>query len=454
MHEKARGMRQAVTRAASCVRGRTRRPLARGCTPSSKDRVPNRPAQRPCTSTASRTLDNDSPDVTVARGADVLHAMLRERTTDLRHVELGEFRAWLGRQLPGWRLDPVFARRERIRDLRRAHPPLRALERERRRAARADADSPEGARLRQVEEELTGAVKAVEGLTGALEDADEGRRAALREKLDAFLARRAAVEAERDERIAASPERALLVRLDAELERLRHESGVGAEEARLDETMRAQGRRSGHAGGGFEAAALRAVREHLLPELGDGQLAVLTGVTLGTARTELDQVIVRGSSPVEVLAVVEAKRNPNDVAHGFTRRQADLAWLSGDRAAYDAPRHVTRSFPTGHFDRAVAHERYIFDATSFRRFHPENGHILAGLYFVTRAAPLAGLSGAALGRLRHRAATDERFAPADDAYLADLLAWCRTLADPIETPDVLALYAADPERARQILLLT
>jgi hypothetical protein len=360
----------------------------------------------------------------------------------------------------GWRLDPVFAQRERIRDLRRASPRLRALERERRRAARADAGSPLGERLRQLEEELNGVVKAVEGLTGALEDADEDRQASLREKLDAFRARRAALEAERDERIAASPERALLMRLDAELERLRDVSGVGAEEARLDEMMRAQGRRSGRAGGGFEAAALRAVREHLLPELGDGPLTVLTGVTLGTARTELDQVVVRGSgdTPVEVLAVVEAKRNPNDVAHGFTRRQADLAWLSGHRAAYDPAMHVTRHFPTGHFDRVTEHEqdgaRFLFNPSSFRRFQPENGHFLAGLYFVTRATPLAGISGAALGRLRHRAATDERFAPADDAYLANLLAWCRTLAEPIETPDVLALYAADEKRARQILFLT
>lgn len=395
----------------------------------------------------------------MARGADVLATMLRERTTDLRRVGLDEFREWLFRQLPGWRQDPVFAQRERIRDLRRASPRLRALERERRLAVRADTDSPQGERLRALEEELRGVVKAVEGLTGALDDADEDRRAALREKLDAFRARRAALEAERDERIAASPERTLLVRLDAELEHLREESGLGAEEARLDESMRAQGRRSGRAGGGFEAAALRAVREHLLPELGAGPLTVLTGVTLGTARTELDQAVVRGTgdSPVEVLAVIEAKRNPNDVAHGFTRRQADLAWLSGHRAAYDPAGHVTRHFPTGHFDRAAEHEqdgaRFLFDPTSFRRFHPESGHFLAGLCFVTRATPLAGLSGAALGRLRHRAATDERFAPADDAYLADLLDWCRTLAEPIETPDVLALYAAGAERARQILFL-
>ena len=79
------------------------------------------------------------------------------------------------------------------------------------------------------------------------------------------------------------------------------------------------------------------------------------GVTLGAAGTELDQVIVRLPSraerPVEVLAVVEVKRNLNDLAHGFRRRQDDLAWLTGHTANYDPRRYRTRQFPTGHFDK-------------------------------------------------------------------------------------------------------
>jgi hypothetical protein len=402
----------------------------------------------------------DKPPPQVACGAAVLRTLLCERTTDLRRIDVDQFRGWLGGQLPAWRRDPVFVQRERIRDLRRAYPGIRALEREHRRAAAADARAPAGARLRQVEVELHGVEHAVAGLTAALEAADDERRAALADKLAGFEARRATLAAERDGLAAASPERALLLRLDAELRRLRRESGVDAEEARLDELVRAQGQRAGRAGGGFEETALRAIRPHVLPALGEGPLAVLTGVTLGAARTELDQVIVRvsGDAPVEVLGVVEAKRNPNDVGHGFTRRQENLAWLGGHRAAYDPARHVTRRFPAGHFDRAVAHEqdgeRFIFDPTSFRRFRPdEKGLFLAGLYFVTRPAPLAGLSGGALGRVRHRAATDERFDLADDAYLGELLAWCGALAGPAETPDVLALYAADPVLAGQVLLI-
>lgn len=403
---------------------------------------------------------SESPAPRVSCGAAVLRTLLRERTTDLRRVDVDQLRAWLGGQLPAWRRDPVFVQRERIRDLRRAYPAMRRLEREHRRAAAADAQAPAGARLREVEVELHGVEQAVAGLSAALEAADGERRAALAEKLAGFEDRRAALAAERDGLAAASPERALLLRLDAELRKLRTESGVDAEEARLDELVRAQGQRAGRAGGGFEETALRAVRSHVLPALGGGPLAVLTGVTLGAARTELDQVIVHhsGDAPVEVLGVVEAKRNPNDIGHGFTRRQENLAWLGGHRAAYDPARHVTRHFPTGHFDRAVVHEqdgqRFVFDPTSFRHFRPdEKGLFLAGLFFVTRPAHLVGLSGGALGRLRHRIATDERFDLDDDAYLRDLLAWCGALAEPAETPDVLGLYATDPELARQVLLI-
>lgn len=356
----------------------------------------------------------------VQRGPDVLE-VLRERTTDLRKVDAEGFRRWLEAQLPGWRRDPVFAQRERIRDLRQACPELRELERERKRARDADAASREGARLAKLEEELRGVGQAIAGLTAAAEGAPAARQARMREKLAAFHTRRASLGAERDARTAASPERAHLLRIGAELRRLRAESGVEAAEARLDELLQAQGRRAGRAGGGFERAAVEAVRTHLLPEWGEPAPIILTGVKLGIAGTEFDQVIVRGApgAPVEVLAVVEAKHNPNDLGHGYTRRRSDLAWLTGE----DPTPRVTHHFPTGRFDRPAVHEQYLFAPGSFQA---------ATLYFVTRMAPLTGLSGGAMARLRHRVATSST--PPDE-----LLAWCRTLAEPIEAPDVLAL---------------
>ena len=117
---------------------------------------------------------------------------------------------------------------------------------------------------------------------------------------------------------------------------------------------------------------------------------------------ELDIAIVHRpggpDAPVEVLTVVEAKRNINDLAHGFLRRQIDLAWLTGDRAAYDAAEHRTGTFTEGHFDRPAVHwqdgRAYLFDPGSFARFRrDESGYFRDGLNLVSRAGPIWGLSG-------------------------------------------------------------
>lgn len=57
--------------------------------------------------------------------------------------------------------------------------------------------------------------------------------------------------------------------------------------------------------------------------------------------------------PVEVLAVFECKRNPDDARRGFLRRRADLGWLAGDETknAYDPKRYANKHHPTGHFTR-------------------------------------------------------------------------------------------------------
>ena len=67
---------------------------------------------------------------------------------------------------------------------------------------------------------------------------------------------------------------------------------------------------------------------------------------------------------MEVLAVFECKRNPDDARRGFLRRRADLGWLAGEsprdasddgdddgsaRRGYDPKRYVNRNHPTGHF---------------------------------------------------------------------------------------------------------
>jgi len=100
-------------------------------------------------------------------------------------------------------------------------------------------------------------------------------------------------------------------------------------------------------------------------------------------------------------------------------------------------------------------ERFLFTRGSFRHFRrePGQGPFLRRLYFITRSGTLAGVSAAALARIRHRVSTDEHLRLQDDDSLRELLHWCQSLAEPLEAPDVLRLYCSVPGRARQVLVL-
>jgi hypothetical protein len=410
---------------------------------------------------------SSSSTLHVNRGTRALRRWL-EQAVDLRGLDLEGFRHWLGQQLPRWELDPAFAQRARIRDLRQAHPELLALERMLRHALAADEASPQAERLFQLEEELSRADKAIAGLEAArARTADAQKLSGLRHKLAAFQARRQALLSEQALLIHASPARRELLRARAELEQLRSSLGLERAEAELAELSRGQGLRSGHAGQSFEQQVLPLTWRFIVPDLvrrGDAaRLRVLRGVGLGAARTEFDQLIIRRprrpEQPVEVLGVVEVKRNLNDLAHGFRHRQENLAWFKGEAGHYDPSLYRTRYFRSGHFDREAVHEedgeRFVFSRDSFRRFRrePGIGLVLRRLYFITRGGTLSGVSTAALARIRHRVATDARWQQRGDASLGELLRWCQSLAEPLEAPDVLRLYGSTPARARQVLVI-
>ncbi|WNG24550.1 hypothetical protein F0U62_11350 [Cystobacter fuscus] len=412
-------------------------------------------------------VTSSSSSLHVVRGTRALRRWL-ERAVDLRGLDLEGFRRWLGQQLSRWEVDPAFAQRARIRDLRQAHPELQALERTLRQALAADEASPQAERLSQLEEELSRADKAIAGLSAALARmTDAEKLSGSRHKLAAFQSRRQALLREQASLIHASPERRELLRVREELEQLRSRLGLERAEAELAELSRDQGLRSGHAGQSFEQQVLPLTWRFIVPELlrrGDAaRLRVLRGVGLGAARTELDQLIIRQprrpGQPVEVLGMVEVKRNLNDLAHGFRHRQENLAWFKGEAGHYDPGLYRTRHFRSGHFDREAVHEqdgeRFVFSRDSFRHFRrePGIGLFLRRLYFITRGGTLSGVSTAALARIRHRVATDARWRQRGDASLGELLRWCQSLAEPLEAPDVLRLYGSIPARARQVLVL-
>jgi hypothetical protein len=404
-----------------------------------------------------------------ARGAEALQSLLEQQTHDVRHVDVRGFRAWLDRHLERWGRDPLFQLRCRVREIRKADPRIASLEDEQRRVAAADAASPEGARLQIIERGLLDTGKAIAGLTDAMAGAPSERAAQLRLKLDRFRAHRDALIEEQRRHLQAGTERQHLLRVREELEQLRDDSGLAEVEARLKELSRQRGQRSGKAGKGFEDRALAATRDHLLPDLlgddpgrgTDDEIVLLRGVGLGAARTEFDQVVVRqprGGGEVEVLGVVEAKRNLNDLAHGFRLRRQNLAWFTGSSGSYDPADFTTGTFRTGHFDRHAVHRQdgreFVFSRASFRRFRTAAGGVrLARLCFVTRPGWLWGISAAGLSRIAHCVASDPEWDPDSDAYLRKLLHWSRPLTHATEAPDLLRSYAAVPCRARRILLI-
>ena len=313
------------------------------------------------------------------------------------------------------------------------------------------------------------AEKAIAGLSAAVATAVPQRRAALAVKLDNFRALEKALAADRAEFIRQSPAIAARLRTEGELARLKASIGLDMEEARLGGLLRQRGQRTSRGGKTFESVAQAAAAIAIVPDLiarGDvataGEVSLLRAVKLGAARLELDQVLVRRpaneAEPVDVLAVVEVKRNINDLGRGFRQRQDDLAWLTGDARLTAVEPYRTHQFPTGRFDRVAVHKEggrgYTFAPGSFSRFAAERstGEFLDRLYFITRPGDLWGLSAAVVARVRFRAAADDGWQPASDAWLTRFQAWCGNLAAPIEAPDVLARYAT-PAYAKQIVLV-
>lgn len=398
-----------------------------------------------------------------------MRQLLAHHLFDLRELTPADFPVWLERHLTSWRQDPVFQQRARIRDLRRANPRLQDLEAERHRARVAYEAAPLYAELEAVRRALAGAENAVAGLIHAEARATEPEeRERLRVKLESFVELVDRLRDDVRELVARSDERIALDRVAGRLEEAREAVGFYREVAVLEKLQRTQGRSSGRSGAGFETVAMAAVRELVLPELpadpGGPPLVVLRGATLGAARTEIDQLVVRANpaaddAPVEVVAMVEAKRNPNDLAHGLSRRLENLAWLVGHTDGYDPAAYRTGASPSGHFDGVAIHteagRRYRFTRDSFRRFLPdlETGALPRGLYLVTRMATLWGIGSGGLARIAHRVSSDIAWEPDDPAYLAALLRWCQELAGPVEAPDVLRRYATEEEVARRVMII-
>lgn len=220
---------------------------------------------------------------------------------------------------------------------------------------------------------------------------------------------------------SSSVERLWRLETRARLDELRDKSGLGEEESTLQALLRRSGQGSGRRGRAFEQAALEHAREELAPRLGADR--ILTGVTLGAVDTEFDLLLVRTTAErAVVLAAVEAKRNINDLAHGYRLRRRNLKWLAGGGKP-----QPTAYYRSGHFDRPFPHEGLLFDQLSFRQVE---------LHLFTRPGWIWGLGSATLSRLNHRACSDVAFRW-QDSYLRRLHQWTLAMTASVETPDLL-----------------
>lgn len=366
--------------------------------------------------------------------------------------------AWLLARIHERGADPCFVARCRIRDLRRAHRGVLAHHDAVVAAAEAAyQDCGCGPGIEALQHRLHGIQRGIAGLTEAVEQgrADPDKLAAFERNQDALREQLAQAEA------GCAPHGALeAARAEAGACRLR--IGLTALQRGLQRSQRERGRRAGRRGGCFEARVEAQVTARVLPHLQLGGLEpiCLRGVTLGCARGEFD-LLVGGVDPhgwVEVLAMVESKRNINDLSHGFVQRQENLAWLTDDPRGFSPERYRTARYRSGRFDRVAEHHQegrtYQISPDSFRRFHrdPGCGDFLSGLWLATEDRPLLGVSSGELQQILARVATDPAVELHRPETLEPLCGWILELIHPLQAQDVLQRYARS-ELAHQILVL-
>jgi len=145
-------------------------------------------------------------------------------------------------------------------------------------------------------------------------------------------------------------------------------------------------------GKNFESRARLLLEELLVPSIADkygydkDDVFIVQNMKLGMASikgtcSELDCMIcVRSERPLtldvkpkgtfcKVLAIIEVKRNPDDIGEAFAGYQQSLSWLSGIKEAYEPESWITKAYPNGHFSKPFMQdwngESLIFTSESF-----------------------------------------------------------------------------------------
>lgn len=412
-------------------------------------------------------------DIEIYHGRRFLKRYLAENSFAIHELDLAQFKTWVQAQLDRHKDDMSFQQRCRVRDIQKQHAPtLSHLYGELQSANDKWQTCTNKSRIEFLESEIFKSNKAIAGLTQAAQKKD-AKRAACLQKLAQFQDKIAILQKEYDDILHSTPEREALNKAEALLLGFKNSIALTSNEEYLQQLFSEQGNRATRAGENFEKAAREIVEQRIVSSFhrksksmhtrNPKQIYVLSRVTLGCARAELDYVVVKSNAqtkPVEVLAIVEVKRNINDVAGGFAIRQENLAWFTHDETGYDPQIYRTRLFHLGHFDHGAYHEehgqKFLFTDASFRYFgkHLFCNYFMHRLFFIVQYKTfLQGMSSAEYGKFLYKIATDIEFDPHNDDYLQNLLKWTKSTIAQFQTKDVLLLYNSHVRWAQQLFVV-
>jgi len=217
----------------------------------------------------------------------------------------------------------------------------------------------------------------------------------------------------------------------AEYSKIAAEVGLTSAQQFQTDAQKDSGSGRNNRGKSFESQAVEIVRNCLLPYLAEKhnvpveEMIIVQNIRLGMASAngstaEIDSFVCirNGACPkpkgthVIVLAIVEVKRNPDDIGHAFVNYQAPLAWLTGTSDPTDTARWICKTYPKGIFDRPFIqvhqNEPLVFTQDSFKKlrsrpitsimppdmqssFEASTGsklHFVDDLYFIVKDGPI------------------------------------------------------------------
>lgn len=401
----------------------------------------------------------------IKTGSNFLRQYLAIQKTDFNTMALSEFILWLQQQIAHKQQDRIFIQRCKMRDLQKAHwPTLSQFKEQIRLAMEQWQNALNRIRLEELSNQKNNSTKAIAGLENALAKAsDDIRRGQLSTKLETYRSSLASIQAEEQHLLAITPEKKALEDIQQQASLFQTQIGLTTLEIELQSMLHNMGQQSSKAGSNFEQNSYQYISQYIMPWVSPpkiSEIKILSQVKLGCARAEIDYLIVAAypHHSVEILAMIEAKRNPNDIAGGFAIRQENLAWFTGDASAYNPEQYRTHEFRDGHFSKTAYHQEhgreFAFDRHSFRKFiRHSSGYFLDRLFFITAERPLLGMNLDEHSRLMYRISSDIEFDINNHDYLAKILAWLKSSISPLQTKHILQLYLTAESLARQIIFI-